>query len=89
MRPSGAVHLGKHRVLVDGPVLHSSPALPDDLLVLLEPPVQQEHLTWKGEGRGHAYCHEIGQRMEGLARLWILLPSTCIYICTQAMHTAP
>ena len=39
-----ACHLGKHGVLVDGPVLNSSPALPDDLLVLLEPSVQQEHL---------------------------------------------
>ena len=37
-------YLGKDGVLVDGSVLDPTPALPDDLLVLLEPPVQQKHL---------------------------------------------
>ena len=37
---SPAPYLCKHRILVDGPVLHSSTSLPDDLLVLLEPPVE-------------------------------------------------
>ena len=43
--------LCKHRVLVDGPVLHPTFPLPDDLLVLLEPPIEQVHLQRKMEGR--------------------------------------
>ena len=37
-------YLCKHRVLVNRSVLYSSVTLPDDLLVLLEPPIEQEHL---------------------------------------------
>ena len=48
----GAPHLSKHGVLIDGPILHPSLALPDDLLVLLEPPVQQEDLRG-----GFGGCH--------------------------------
>ena len=41
----GIHHLCKHRVFINCSVLHSSMALPDDLLVLLEPPIEQEHLA--------------------------------------------
>ena len=37
-------HLCKHRIFVNRPVLHSTTTLPDDLLVLLEPPVEQVNL---------------------------------------------
>ena len=49
-----AGHLGKDGVFIYGSVLDPSPALPDDLLVLLKPSVQQKHLN----GRQHTLLYK-------------------------------
>ena len=53
-QPGLREHLGEDRVLVDRAVLHRRAPAPDDLLVLLEPAVEQIHLHRERVARGVA-----------------------------------
>lgn len=53
-QPGVGQHLGEDRVFVDGTVLHRRAAPPDDLLVLLETPVQEVDLGGEGVTTGVA-----------------------------------
>ena len=58
LRNSNKYHLCKHSVLIDGAVLHTALAAPDDLLMLLEAAVQQEYL------QDDEVCYERGGKKE-------------------------